>query len=69
MIAILKEKLSRLPLRGTLLFFGTLLVIGYYRHGYLAALWMLCWASFFTAKFIIAVKRKVDRQLKINTLE
>jgi hypothetical protein len=69
MIAILKEKLGRLPLRSTMLFFGTLLVVGYYRRGYFAALWVLGWTAFFAARFIITVKRKVDRQLKINSTE
>ena len=66
MIGILKEKLSRLPLRTVLLLFGTLLFVGYYRRGYFAAYWVLGWAAFFAAKLIITVKRKVDQQSRIK---
>jgi hypothetical protein len=69
MIPILKEKLSRLPLRIVLFFFGSLLLVGYYRRGYFAAYWVLAWAAFFAAKFIITIKRKVDRQIKIKASE
>jgi hypothetical protein len=66
MIEILREKLKRLPLQYVLLFFGTLLMVGWYRHGSLAAYWVLGWAAFFAAKLIITVKRKVDQQSRIK---
>jgi hypothetical protein len=66
MIGNLREKLSRLPLRTVLLFFGTLLFVGYYRRGSLAAYWVLAWAAFFAAKVIITVKRKVDAQSQLR---
>ncbi len=64
MIGNLREKLSRLPLRSSLVFFVTILIVGYYRRGSLVAIWVLGWASFLTIKFAFAVKKKVDRQLK-----
>lgn len=66
MIAILKERLGRLPLRATLIFFGTLLIIGYYRRGSLAALWIFGWAAYMATKLVFTVKRKVDQQTKLN---
>jgi hypothetical protein len=66
MIGNLREKLSRFPLRTILMFFVSILIVGYIRQGSLVALWVLGWASFFAAKVIITVKRKVDAQLKIK---
>ncbi len=62
MIGNLREKLRQFPLRTILVFFVSILFVGYYRHGSLVAIWVLGWASYFAARFIITVKRKVDRQ-------
>ncbi len=66
MLGKLKEKLSRLPLRTVLILFGTLLIIGYYRHGSYAAYWVLGWAAYFAARFIMTVKRKVEQASSIK---
>jgi hypothetical protein len=66
MLGNIREKLSRLPLRGVLLFFVTILFVGYYRRGWVVALWVLAWSAFVTIKLAFAVKQKVDRQSRIN---
>ena len=60
----IREKLRRVPLRAILFFFGTLLLIGFYRRGSLVALWIVGWAAFFTTKVVFTVKRKVDQRIK-----
>ncbi len=66
MIGNLREQLSRFPLRSILLFFVTLLIVGYYRRGYVIALWIVGWIGFIAIKFAFAVKEKVDRQSTIK---
>jgi hypothetical protein len=66
MIGNLREQLSRLPLRSILLFFVTLLIVAYYRRGYVIALWIVGWIAFIATKFAFAVKEKVDRQSGIK---
>ncbi len=60
MLGHLREKLNRLPLRGILIFFVTLLIVGYIRIGSLAAIWVGGWIAFIAAKMAITVKKKVD---------
>ncbi|GEM_PF-6155423 len=58
----IRQKIQGVPLRGIAIFFGTLLIVGAYRRGDLAALWVLGWASFFAGKIIIQVKKKVEQK-------
>ncbi|HET6402325.1 MAG TPA: DUF4236 domain-containing protein [Candidatus Kapabacteria bacterium] len=59
---ILKEKLRHLPLKSILLFFVTLIVVGYLHRGYIAALWVLGWASYLAVKLAFAVKQRVEER-------
>jgi hypothetical protein len=57
-----REKLRHVPIWSILIFFGTLITVGFMRRGALAALWILGWSAYFAAKLIYSVKRRVDQK-------
>ncbi len=58
----LKSKLAHVPARGMLVFFVTVLIVGYYHRGYVFAVWILGWSSFFALKLAFAVKKRVEEK-------
>ena len=57
-----KEKLSHVPIKTIVLFFITLIAVGFSRRGYVAAFWIVGWLSFVVARLILAVKRRVEEK-------
>ncbi len=57
-----REKLKHVPLRGILLFFGTLLVASFMRSPILFTLWLVGWAGFLLVKIGLAVKLRVEQE-------
>ena len=58
----LREKLKHVPLVAILIFFITLIVVGFLHRGYIAALWIVGWASYLGVKLAFAVKQRVEER-------
>ncbi|HZK76310.1 MAG TPA: DUF4236 domain-containing protein [Candidatus Kapabacteria bacterium] len=62
-----KEKLSHVPIKTIVLFFITLIAVGFSRRGYVAAFWILGWFSFIVVRLVLSVKQRVEeRQAQIS---
>jgi|GEM_PF-2559154 len=58
----MREKLSHVPLKTIVLFFVTLLVVGFLRRGYILAFWIVGWFSFLAVRLVFSVKRRVEER-------
>lgn len=58
----MREKLSHVPIKTIVLFFITLIAVGFSRRGYVAALWILGWFSFVVVRLVLSVKRRVEER-------
>ncbi|HEX5315045.1 MAG TPA: DUF4236 domain-containing protein [Candidatus Kapabacteria bacterium] len=62
-----KERLAHVPIKTIVLFFVTLIAVGFLRRGYVAAIWMIVWFAFVIGKLVLSVKQKVEeRQAQIS---